>query len=290
MSDAFRPVAELALTTPVSQTSGTVSKAKEPDTWYAATTKAAGNATPTDPVAQTTTADREIFTDANKVPEPEVQVRVYAPKFRCGAASLPAVLPPMGVGKIGVLSAKQAETLEQTFFNRLTSAGARLEYRSHEVQASVLMALHIYLAINGGSIGNADGFGGNSEGSQPLRVYDIEVPLKHIVQIFGAQTYAYMRYRATEIRDALERVFLELRTSPDPSQDLLELNELIRVTAVKRDLASYPQYIAVGSEYAYGTPCHVAALVLRSGACITASTSNIRDETSKNAQAARTTK
>jgi hypothetical protein len=170
------------------------------------------------------------------------------------------------VGKIGVLSAEEAELLEEKLMSAFCHDDLSLADKSEAFREDFLRALHLFLAINSGSLGNASGRTGVRDDSQPLRFGDTELSAVDVATIIGDRAYSYMRVRATQIRDTIESAFA---TSLLPGAEIdfpgiCYAVDLIKVVAASKGLSQYPQYVAVGSQYAAGTPPFVMAAIQES--------------------------
>jgi len=194
-------------------------------------------------------------------------VRVFSARGRNARRGLP-FKADISVGKIGVLGFEEAEQLEMRLMHAMCDAEISLADRSVSVRDSFLSVLFLYLAINSGSVGNTTGRLGVRDDSEPLRFSGVQLSAVEVATVLGDKAYAYMRVRATEIRDAIESAFATAAL-PDAEVNfpgIVFATDLLRVAAAKRGLSQYPQYAAVGSEYAAGTPPYLIAIIQASSA------------------------
>lgn len=183
------------------------------------------------------------------------------------------------VGKFGVLAASEAEALEEKLLKSFAHDGFFLEAKSAAFKESFLSTLHLFLAINSGSIGNVTGRMGVRDDSQPLRFGDVELAAADVAAILGDRAYSYMRCRATVIRDTIEAA-ISTSNLPDAEEQfpgVCAAVDLIKVVAASKGLSQYPQYVAVGSQYAAGTPPYLITAILDSAAKVLNTTqTNVR--------------
>jgi len=185
----------------------------------------------------------------------------------------------VSVGKFGVLANSEAEALEEKLLKSFAHDGMALEAKSVAFKESFLSTLHLFLAINSGSIGNVTGRMGVRDDSQPLRFGDVELAAADVAAILGDRAYSYMRCRATVIRDTIEAA-ISTSNLPDAEESfpgVCAAVDLIKVVAASKGLSQYPQYVAVGSQYAAGTPPYLITAILDSAAkVLTTTQTNVR--------------
>lgn len=183
------------------------------------------------------------------------------------------------VGKFGVLANSEAEALEGKLLKSFAHDGMALEAKSVAFKESFLSTLHLFLAINSGSIGNVTGRMGVRDDSQPLRFGDVELAAADVATILGDRAYSYMRCRATVIRDTIEAA-ISTSNLPDAEErfpGVCAAVDLIKVVAATKGLSQYPQYVAVGSQYAAGTPPYLITAILDSASKVLSTTqTNVR--------------
>lgn len=172
------------------------------------------------------------------------------------------------MGKFGVLAEEESDMLEMRLLRALSNDDLLLGDKSSAVREEFLRVLHLFLAINSGSIGNVTGRMGVKDDSQPLRFGDVELAAADVATILGDKAYSYMRARASRIRDTIESAFA---TASLPDAELVfpgvcRAVDLIKVVAAAKGLSQYPQYAAVGSQYASGTPPYLITLIMESAA------------------------
>lgn len=218
---------------------------------------------------------RELFAQE---PPTAMVVKRFAPRGRAARRGA-AFTRDFQVGKIGVLSLQECDLLEDRMLASLATEELALADRSLEVKSQFLTALNMYLAINGGSVGNSTGRLGVKDDSEPLRFADVEVSAVEVASMLGDKAYAYMRARATEIRDTLESMFATVETvnAEILFPGVCYAAGLVKVVAAKRGLSQYPQYAAIGSEYAANVPPYLMAIIMQSSAAtLDGTSSNVR--------------
>lgn len=203
--------------------------------------------------------NEEVFTREERS-DPTVKKFVARGKIARGANLF---TQDVSVGKIGTLGSEAVKALEEKLMGELYCGEVAIMHKSHAIQGNFRAALYLYLAVNSGSIGNVTGRMGVADDSEPLSFNGCAVSATQVATILGDKAYAYMRARATEIRDTLESMFatVDLPEAEKKFPGLCSTASLVKVVAARRGLAQYPQYAAVGSEYALGTPAFLISLI-----------------------------
>lgn len=255
---------ESAIRSPTHSSTAGVHAARLPDRGAAVPVAGVSGTGGVYPGAARSGVDAEVFNAAESSQKTYTR---FTPRGRLTRCAQPFA-SDLSVGKFGVLAEEESDLLEIRLLRALSNDELLLGDKSSAVREEFLRVLHLFLAINSGSIGNVTGRMGVKDDSQPLRFGDVELAAADVATILGDKAYSYMRARASRIRDTIESAFA---TASLPDAELVfpgvcRAVDLIKVVAAAKGLSQYPQYAAVGSQYASGTPPYLITLIMESAA------------------------